>query len=445
MLIDTCCEIQQPDVSLYKYDFCNVMKQKDVKNVVLFRADSNGGLREYVVQDKKNLESVIKRAGDTLAIKYYLLPGKGGYQEMREDLANDKVVGKLYGNTPEYLTSLTTLECEGFVFNGILVTIRDTSHYYYLSVRCQKTLNQLEDVTKVEFERIIVQLLESFRILHNKGYYHGDVKLQNIMYCRSGKGKIVYKLIDWGRLHRIEHFETDYMYGGSTQMGSPLCFYFMFRNLMLNKLGVTLSPEKAMKLAIRLLEGKLPLRPVKSPLLIEFKAEFMPIWEEVKTSFRNITASLGNDEKLFDKYKYTLDLYNVGLVALYLVLKHKLPQDRYMPWIKRMIIYDKNMISSATEAMNAFREVIEPRSVAEDAVSASHGAMQKILTGYIRRQAKDFDRIVEVYHIMRMNRNLVSSSTVTALLIALKDLKREKRNRRVVKRMMDDVRNRFEY
>jgi len=192
-----------------------------------------------------------------------------------------------------------------------------------------------------------------------------------MMYCpqknskvTSPQSKVSYKLIDWGRLRSVKDFDPGYFYGGSKQCGSPLGFYFLFRNQTKGTVGY----QRAIDLSFALFEGKLPKNPVKSPLFLEFPQEFKLIWSDIKKSFRTLIESYKQDDsffsrgresdtEIFNDYKFTLDLYNFGLVMLYLVYKHNLKQSKYIPFIKKLVLYRPDMIRTADEALREWKRI----------------------------------------------------------------------------------------
>jgi hypothetical protein len=182
-----------------------------------------------------------------------------------------------------------------------------------------------------------------------------------------GADKVSYKLIDWGRLRSVKDFDPGYFYGGSKQCGSPLGFYYLFRNQTKGTVGY----QRAIDLSFALFEGKLPKNPVKSPLLLEFPDEFRPLWLDIKKSFRSLIESYKQDDSFFSRgrdsdtmifndYKFTLDLYNFGLVILYLVYKHKLKRSKYLPFVKKLVLYSPDMIRTADEALREWKRINKP-------------------------------------------------------------------------------------
>ena len=64
---------------------------------------------------------------------------------------------------------------------------------------------------------------------------------------------------------------------------------------------------------------------------------------------------LKNDSKIFNKYRFTMDLYNLGLTCLYLMYKHNINNEKYNLWIEKLVCYDKNMIIDTESAIKEFK------------------------------------------------------------------------------------------
>jgi hypothetical protein len=119
-------------------------------------------------------------------------------------------------------------------------------------------------------------------------------------------------------------------------------------------------------LSFRLFEGRLPSQPLKCPLIIEYEEAFRPWWKEIQNNFRReidrikskdgvFSTGINSDKQLFMTYRYTMDLYNLGLCFLYLIFKHHLKLEKYKTFIERLVYYGDNMILSASEALRVFK------------------------------------------------------------------------------------------
>jgi serine/threonine protein kinase len=377
MLVDTCCETPQRNKSLAPYDLCNILESPLTESIDLVAIHSTKTLEFRRVSSVVLFSKYLSKHKKDLAVKYYFRE-KDKDEELIQDLLGSLLLRQIYTEGKhfhkDYLTMNYQLQFNedtrkgelstGFPFQGLRILHNNRFHYYFISNRCQKTLDDIERLSDRSFQKLVSDFLQSFVILHGKDYYHGDVKLQNMMYCPKKDTKITYKLIDWGRLRSVKDFDKGYFYGGSKQCGSPLGFYYLFRNQTKGTVGY----QRAIDLSFALFEGKLPKNPIKSPLFLEFPDKFIPLWTDIKKSFRLLIESYKQDDSFFSRgrdsdvmifndYKFTLDLYNFGLVILYLVYKHNLNQSKYLPFIKKLVIYSPNMIRTADEALREWKRL----------------------------------------------------------------------------------------
>jgi serine/threonine protein kinase len=371
VLVDTCCISTNPNPLYTAYDLCRILRSPQTEEVQLIHMTASKKLVTHRVSSFRDFSDFLASKRDILAIKYYYREADKD-DELKQDLQGAVLLRHIYTRQKrfhsEYLTMNYELTYDDFVFNGIQIRHSGRNHYYFINNRCMYTLDQLSPLREQEFQKLVTDYLESFCFLEEKGYYHGDIKLQNMMYCPSKRSSVQYKLIDWGRLRSVRSFDSSYYYGGSKQAGSPLGFYFMFRNGTRSRVGIPMSYERAIDLSFALFDGKLPMNPVKSPLLQEYRDRFMPLWKEIQFSFRQTVESykkedgffsrgLDSDEALFNHYKYTMDLYNFGLVLLYLIYSHHLSIERYYPFVERLVIYDKKMIRTASQAYREWKKI----------------------------------------------------------------------------------------
>ena len=374
MLVDTCCETPQRDGSLAPYDLCNIIESPLTESIDLVTIHPTRTLECRRVSSPVQFAKYLSKHRKDLAVKYYFRE-KDKDEELIQDLLGSLLLRQIYTVKTkfymEYLTMNYQLQFDKHPFQGLRIYHDRRYHYYFISNRCQKTLDDIPTLSDRSFQKLVTDFLQSFAILHGKDYYHGDVKLQNMMYCpqknskvTSPQSKVSYKLIDWGRLRSVKDFDPGYFYGGSKQCGSPLGFYFLFRNQTKGTVGY----QRAIDLSFALFEGKLPKNPVKSPLFLEFPQEFKLIWSDIKKSFRTLIESYKQDDsffsrgresdtEIFNDYKFTLDLYNFGLVMLYLVYKHNLKQSKYIPFIKKLVLYRPDMIRTADEALREWKRI----------------------------------------------------------------------------------------
>ena len=67
----------------------------------------------------------------------------------------------------------------------------------------------------------ITRMLPALKILRDRGIVHRDIKLENVMLCRTGDtaaGLVLYKLLDWGFAARVHSSgEGPCLFGGTAE------------------------------------------------------------------------------------------------------------------------------------------------------------------------------------------------------------------------------------
>ena len=363
MLIDMCCDLyvdSQRDNVLCKH-LETLIKNDKIKSLKIYTPKL-----DEVEINNKDIEEFIKifsQYKNDIAVKYYT-DVDSAKKDIFDDIISNETVNKLYKEHDDMLTFCDIIY-KNYKIVGLSIEQDANIQYYYFSKRCKKTLDKLTNLNKKNLDTIISDILSSLIILHGTEYYHGDTKAQNIMLCPdqnkpNKRSKYLYKIIDWGRLYPIYRFNPKYIYGGSTQAGTPLGFYFMIRNKTFNAVPRNI----AAKMALLMFEGKLPFTKLKCPLLTEpeLNKKFKPLWCKIKKEFIKCVDN-SSDEELFNKYKYTLDTYNFALTLLYILLKNKLDSNpkiysKYYNIIRKMVIYNGNMITNAKDALEEFLRIL---------------------------------------------------------------------------------------
>lgn len=349
-IIDMCCETTNTKV--YKNVLCKLLEQEvpNLEYVQLYKNDMD--IRKMTTEEEfLKLIQLIKNASKN-GVKKLALKRCNDKQSMVDDVRSAFLVrDKLYTGTNQKYTQIQTLSYEGYEFTGLELklkkpwysfnfTLTNTNQmFFYISQRCLKTVDDVP-MTDDDLSRFSQEIQDSLSILHKQDYYHGDVKAKNIMTC--GDQDITYKLIDWGRLRSIKTFDPDYGYGGSTQAGSPLGFYFLqrkYRNPFALQTTLAYLDTSAYK------------------ELRRYEAFSKDYWPRIKQSFSDLMdqakKNSWTDKMLFDAFKYTLDTFNFGLTILFLVLKNNLDLNSYRSQIDGYVIYPSTLPSNAKQSNTA--------------------------------------------------------------------------------------------
>jgi len=343
MLIDLCCDLNIESIQNYvlcKY-ISGLIENKKIKHLSIVTPEIKK--IKLSLDDALNFAKSLQRYNNKdTAVKYYFNP-KYAEGDFKDDIKNAHIIDEIYQNHKKMITN-QSIQFKKYSINGVIIKNKDNSeHYFYFSKMCSQTIDEI-NFDSIKLHKFISNILSSLYILHSKNYYHGDIKAQNIMLCKG-----FYKLIDWGRLYPIKDFDQNYYYGGSMQAGSPLGFYFLIRKRI-----KIITRNTAANLAVKLFEGSIPFISHKSPLFHKkFKNKFKPLWDNIKNNFID-SVSKYSDIELFNKYKYTLDLYNLGLTILYIIYKNNINIKNYKKFIKKLVLYNDDMITNTKDTIRYF-------------------------------------------------------------------------------------------
>eukprot|EP00798_Chlamydomonas_sp_ICE-L_P030952 gene30952-biopygen16783 len=78
---------------------------------------------------------------------------------------------------------------------GKAILSRD-SGFYVFSLRCSMSAASKVISSDADMDKFVRETLENFDVIHRAGIIHGDVKLDNMIYCAKDDR---YRLIDWGK------------------------------------------------------------------------------------------------------------------------------------------------------------------------------------------------------------------------------------------------------
>jgi len=208
----------------------------------------------------------------------------------------------------------------GFVIND--------TELYVLNTRCSKTLSkQFKTITIDELTKCITDILDVLVKLDNNKYVHGDLKPDNIMLCNSK-----YMLVDWELSTSHEElknriFERKDYNVGARAYSSPLLHYITYGR-QLNIIAMFSLLQEGFK--------------AKS-----FDQELDRINDKISQIIQN---GYGDQIRLFDYYKSTFDLFNLGIVILK-ALAHKEHTDD-LEWNRIRIFAQKCTLSDEDPFLN---------------------------------------------------------------------------------------------
>lgn len=344
-MMEMCCETS--NVSMFKSVLCKLLESRldKLEQVKLYQHQSTF-MTLHTESDFKQLLQLFKHPA-RYGFRNIAVKNCFDKDSMMSDVDNaftvDNEIYKDKKSKP--FIQIKCLEFKSFKFTGMelifkrekssLFSSNKESLYYYFSQKCLKTVDQVPMDDGI-MRTFIKDITDSLKILHKSGYYHGDIKTKNVMTCGEDSHHRTFNLIDWGRLYNISEFNPKYGYGGSTQAGSPLGFYLL---------------QKKYKNPMAL---KVTLWYMDSRCYNELKAfpDFNDwIWPNIKESFTAMITSFEASQKplsdLFNTYKYTLDLYNLGLTIIHLVLKNGLKIQSYERYLNLYCMYSHPSFSTS--------------------------------------------------------------------------------------------------
>lgn len=255
----------------------------------------------------------MKNVKTKLVAKHFF--GKNAKSDFQRELSMYRDLTEVFNKKINYYTSLTTLNVAGVSgIVGISIDVGSTTKYFLLNLGCEETIQSTHFLTIEDIIKATSELLESLRILQEKGFGHFDIKPDNIMKCGSH-----YRFIDWDLSHKIE--SPTQRFFSSRAFTSPAA-WFMQRgvtktmSLLMVKVGTGVYSLPEHKLVFN--EHRM-------------KAAVESIIEHYKAVFKGASK-----QQVFEKCAYTFDLYALGLSILFLLTKHKLVHNELEQYAMEM-------------------------------------------------------------------------------------------------------------
>ena len=307
----TCCDVQTPDM------LCGQLDSQRKHTITLWLMD--GGSVRPVPASYEDVVGLIR--GDRTHVakqfskKGIAFPG-ANLNNFTKEVQNLAEVGKIYEGANAGMTALPKIMFRGQSVYGMVSdpnSFMQPNTYYVFN---EKGLRDIDESPIFEAEDVRVLLddvLTSLRVLHGKTFIHGDLKTGNVMEFGQNPR---YRLIDWGKLKNVATFDADFNYYGSERAGSPISFYFSTVAKVL--------PSASHRQNFALERVKSVNKTEVATLLTDntFNTRYALIIKTFRTVFDNYK---GNDVKLFDEWKYNIDLFGLGMTCLYIMKLNGIP------------------------------------------------------------------------------------------------------------------------
>lgn len=254
-------------------------------------------------------------------------------KDFEDELNNNRKVINMYEeNASKYLTVGPILRFKDIEVMGCVANINDNKHdsvHLLFGTKCNN------DFKINNLGKYVIDILKSIKILQKKNYQHNDIKIGNTVFCKDNNK---YKLIDWGRLKEIDNIDSSILSG---LQHNPLLLYVYKKEF-----------PKKFSCLIKLYLEKFKFRTsIWIKELIEKSDIFHKTIKNVQKELLIIINKKPNRVKLLNRYKYSSNIYQLGMVMIYAIHKYNLDYNKY-----------KNII-------NRFTSLTHPLKNAKDAIN----------------------------------------------------------------------------
>jgi serine/threonine protein kinase len=283
---------------------CTLLTKSDIDKITLYTKKDPVTLstKEEIlefVEFTQGLEDKIAKL-----FKYKGDVSKVAHDKLLEEIEFNKNIAAIYGRDAEYFTTITPVSgYKGVEIYGAYIKLNKKPDIY--AVFGSKCDNKYT----VKLKQFLIDILASLIHLNDRGYYHNDVKLDNIVLCGD-----TYKLIDWGASSPAKFTEKTH---GSLLTTSPMRWYTFGYNQFLSTSIIGTKTYYGNRTVYA------------SPI---FKANVARINRE----FYEVMRITTNAEDLFRMYKDSFDVFMLGMTALHAVVLYKLDYTVFQPIIERM-------------------------------------------------------------------------------------------------------------
>jgi serine/threonine protein kinase len=283
-----------------KLSFCDDLDRMNIRKITLFTIDGVETISDpdtiqsfvsFLRTKKDNVAKIMKPTGIFISTTR---------KEFDNEIRENKHIIKLYGKHVEKY--LTIAPIKGFKkYNIFGAMFEGTSTTY--AVFGSKCNNKYEIV----LPGFLIELLESIIILQENEYEHSDIKLDNIVKCSDR-----YKLIDWGTAAIMNRKNKP----RSLLTTSPLRWYCYDWTLPSSGC-IFLMHWKARNV----------LKDTSNSTL------FKEITKQIEHEFYEVLKQGLSRDALYEKYKYSFDLFMLGMTIVYGIYDKPQYHKQYMPVI----------------------------------------------------------------------------------------------------------------
>ena len=283
---------------------CTLLTDADITEIILYTdkdpvyINTPDEIKEFVNYTKE-VRGVIAKL-----FKYKGKTSKVAHEKLLEEIDSNKRIATIYGKEADHYTTVAPIRGykDHTLYGAYLKFAKKQDIYTVFGLKCNNKYT-------IHLKRLLLDILSSLVILNHKGYYHNDIKLDNMVQCGE-----MYKLIDWGASVPIRYEEKVH---GSLLTTSPMRWYTFGYNQFISTSII----------GARTYYGNSTV--YKSPIFQETVAR-------INKEFYTVMKTTTDREMLFRKYKDSYDVFMLGMTALHAVILHKLDYEPYKTTIERM-------------------------------------------------------------------------------------------------------------
>ena len=225
-------------------------------------------------------------------------------QKLLDEIRTNQHIASLYGKDADQFTTVAPVKAfrTHSVYGATIKIAKQPEIYAVFGRRCNNKY-------RVQLKQFLIDILASLILLNDRGYYHNDIKLDNIVLCEDN-----YKLIDWGAATPMLLKEKTH---GSLLTTSPMRWFLFGYNQFISTSII----------GTRTYYGNYVV--YKSPHFQENVARInREFYDALKTTTDRAT--------LFERYKESFDVFMTGMTALHSVILYNLDYATYKDVIERL-------------------------------------------------------------------------------------------------------------
>ena len=228
---------------------------------------------------------------------------------LEQEVESNRTILNIYGEKAEEF--LTIAPITGFELYKVMAAVfhmtDGTMKHAIFGIKCNNHYS-------MNLPKLIKDILDSLLILESKQYEHNDIKLDNLVLCSNR-----YKLIDWGESSPLLPVTTDLsalskLHMGSPTSSSPIRWYC--------KNG---TYSKGLIESIAMMGWRVYMKHPEYHDSGLFQTQYLRIQRE----YAAIIAVLPDQRMLYQQFRTTFGLFQLGMTILHAVYEYKLFEIDY--------------------------------------------------------------------------------------------------------------------